>query len=481
MNNTKHVNPGVEASVAQPYVHTEENAPMEKSFFVWIILSFLAMGLIVFTAFFLCKRMKKKEISRGDSEDGFIPWSKAKPILDCKGGKPPVMISHSLPDLSRSVSQEQLLPQENNNCKKVSRQTTLPTVPQRHASFRRQLSHKLNIDGVEFSVCSLQRRNQLGNIRPELYHAELAKQDSVESNLSSEVDSAGKLSFSLNYDAEMEGLIIKVIQAQDLPVKDVTGSSDPYIKIYLLPDRAKKFCTKVHRRNLSPVFNETFFYSVPWNELAERTLQFSVYDFDRFSRNDLIGQVLVRRLQDHIQPGVELEYVHDIVTNKQDTKEIGELMLSLCYLPKAGRLTVTVIKMRNLKALDITGSSDPYVKVSLLCQGKRIKKKKTSVKRATLNPVYNESLVFDVPNENIQDTTLLVKVLDYDRVGSNELMGVVVIGNQAMGQGRDHWIEMLESSRYPIAQWYTLMDSVPNTIPVTPINVSAPLSCLSST
>ncbi|GIY96097.1 hypothetical protein CEXT_575691 [Caerostris extrusa] len=33
--------------------------------------------------------------------------------------------------------------------------------------------------------------------------------------------------------------------------------------------------------------------------------------------------------------------------------------------------------------------ADPYVKVSLMCQGKRVKKKKTSVKKSTLNPVYN--------------------------------------------------------------------------------------------
>lgn len=32
-------------------------------------------------------------------------------------------------------------------------------------------------------------------------------------------------------------------------------------------------------------------------------------------------------------------------------------MLSLCYLPTAGRLTLTVIKARNLKAMDITGKS----------------------------------------------------------------------------------------------------------------------------
>lgn len=59
--------------------------------------------------------------------------------------------------------------------------------------------------------------------------------------------------------------------------------------------------------------------------------------------------------------------------------------------------------------------SDPYVKVSLMCQGKRVKKKKTSVKKSTLNPVYNEALVFDVPAENIEDVTLVVKVIDYDR------------------------------------------------------------------
>lgn len=52
----------------------------------------------------------------------------------------------------------------------------------------------------------------------------------------------------------------QVLEARDLPIKDVTGSSDPYLKIYLLPDRKKKFQTKVHRKNLNPVFNETFIF-----------------------------------------------------------------------------------------------------------------------------------------------------------------------------------------------------------------------------
>ena len=53
--------------------------------------------------------------------------------------------------------------------------------------------------------------------------------------------------------------------------------------------------------------------------------------------------------------------------------------------------------------MDITGASDPYVKIKLLdSKGKRIgKKKKTTVKNANLNPYYNESFVFVVEENTL--------------------------------------------------------------------------------
>ena len=49
---------------------------------------------------------------------------------------------------------------------------------------------------------------------------------------------------------------------QDLPAMDLGGMSDPYVKVYLLPDKNKKFETKVHRKTLEPVFNESFKFNV---------------------------------------------------------------------------------------------------------------------------------------------------------------------------------------------------------------------------
>ena len=42
--------------------------------------------------------------------------------------------------------------------------------------------------------------------------------------------------------------------------------------------------------------------------------------------------------------------------------KLGELLLSLCYEPNIGRLTVIVIKAKDLKAKDITGASGGYDK-----------------------------------------------------------------------------------------------------------------------
>jgi len=94
-------------------------------------------------------------------------------------------------------------------------------------------------------------------------------------------DKLGRLQFRLDYDFNNTNLAVGVLQAEELPGMDMCGTSDPYVKVYLMPDKKKKFETKVHRKTLNPVFNETFNFKVPYAEVTTKTLVFAVYDFDR--------------------------------------------------------------------------------------------------------------------------------------------------------------------------------------------------------
>jgi Ca2+-dependent lipid-binding protein len=65
----------------------------------------------------------------------------------------------------------------------------------------------------------------------------------------------------LDYDFIESKLSVNVIQAADLAAMDIGGTSDPYVKVYLLPDRKKKHETKVHRKTLNPTFDEKFIFN----------------------------------------------------------------------------------------------------------------------------------------------------------------------------------------------------------------------------
>jgi synaptotagmin-1 len=279
-----------------------------------------------------------------------------------------------------------------------------------------------------------------------------------------EVDGAmpkglGKIQFSLDYDFQKGELSVGVIQACDLPAMDMGGTSDPYVKVCVLPDRKQKFETKVHRKTLNPIYNETFVFKVPYAEIATRTLLLNIYDFDRFSKHDHIGQLKVPL--GSVDLGRVIEEWRDIQPPDAETDKenrLGDICFSLRYVPTAGKLTVVVLEAKNLKKMDVGGLSDPYVKMALYLGTKRIKKKKTTVKKCTLNPYYNESFTFDVAFEHVQKVSLVITVVDYDRISSSDPIGRVILGCNSTGTELRHWSDMLANPRRPIAQWHTLQE-----------------------
>eukprot|EP00088_Acartia_fossae_P011171 TRINITY_DN15620_c0_g1_i1.p1 TRINITY_DN15620_c0_g1~~TRINITY_DN15620_c0_g1_i1.p1 ORF type:complete len:418 (-),score=179.51 TRINITY_DN15620_c0_g1_i1:132-1385(-) len=275
----------------------------------------------------------------------------------------------------------------------------------------------------------------------------------------------GKLQYELKYDFNTQTLSVTVIQAMELPAMDMGGVSDPYVKIFLVPEikGMKKFETKVHRKTLNPFFNETFqFKNLPYADTFDKTLMFTIFDFDRFSKHDKIGEIKLPLCQiDLAQPVNEWR---DVEADKEDDQYLGDICFSLRYVPTSGKLTIGILECKRLKKMDITGSSDPYVKIKLLdSKGKRIgKKKKTTVKTTNLNPYYNESFVFVVEENTLKKVNLEVTVLDYDRIGGSDPIGKVTLGHNRKKLEKKHWLEMIENPRRPIIHWHALKDPEPD-------------------
>uniref|UniRef100_A0A3B4ZP56 Double C2-like domain-containing protein n=1 Tax=Stegastes partitus TaxID=144197 RepID=A0A3B4ZP56_9TELE len=89
------------------------------------------------------------------------------------------------------------------------------------------------------------------------------------------------------------GLCVGVKRCAHLAAMDVNGFSDPYVKTYLKPDVQKKskHKTAVIKKTLNPEFNEEFFYEISFSELATKTLEVTVWDYDLGKSNDFIGGV----------------------------------------------------------------------------------------------------------------------------------------------------------------------------------------------
>jgi len=265
----------------------------------------------------------------------------------------------------------------------------------------------------------------------------------------------GDINFGMEYDFPTQTLKLKIIQGKDLAARDANGLSDPYVRLTLLPDKKHRLETKIKRRTLNPRWNETFYFEgFPVSKLQARVLHLHVYDYDRFSRDDSIGEVHLPLCQVDFSSKPQFwRSLHPPVKEK-----LGELLVSLSYYPSNNTLNIAVLKARNLKAKDINGKSDPYVKVWLMFGEKRVEKKKTPVYKCNLNPTFNQTFEFDVPWEQIRDCALDIAVMDFDTIGRNEMIGRLMLGtrNSSGPQETKQWADMIAKPRQTAIVWHRL-------------------------
>ncbi|KAJ8267121.1 hypothetical protein GJAV_G00138690 [Gymnothorax javanicus] len=104
----------------------------------------------------------------------------------------------------------------------------------------------------------------------------------------------------------------------------------------------------------------------------------------------------------------------------------GSIQFSLSYVEKVRELHVLVIRCRDLAIADAKKNrSDPYVKSYLLPDKGKLGKKKTSVKKKTVNPIYNEILRYKIDLETLKSQVLNLSVWHHNSFGRNNFLGEV--------------------------------------------------------
>ncbi|VDK77661.1 unnamed protein product, partial [Litomosoides sigmodontis] len=106
----------------------------------------------------------------------------------------------------------------------------------------------------------------------------------------------GGIEISLYYGAVERQLVVTVRHAIDLPPRPDGAARNPYVKLFLLPDRSEKSRRQsaVLVETCNPIWNEPFYYhGLTKAMLMERVLEVTVWDYDQYEANSFMGEVLI--------------------------------------------------------------------------------------------------------------------------------------------------------------------------------------------
>ncbi|XP_016407877.1 synaptotagmin-like protein 4 isoform X3 [Sinocyclocheilus rhinocerous] len=338
----------------------------------------------------------------------------------------------------------------------------------------------LREDGTESATPSMGDRSQSV---PGLNAATLGSTMSVYSEAGDYdcVEVSGDIFFSLGYDEPSQCLSIVIHECKGLAYADAAKKKcNPYVKAYLLPDKSKKKTSIKH--NINPSFKETLKYSISRTQLMTRTLQLSVWHYDRFGHNAFLGEVevpmdshdidsahqkcMALRGKAAAQPAspfdqykgelvISLKYVTANKTHAEDSNGKGKKTK-----PTDGaELHVLIKEAKNLTAMKAGGTCDSFVKGYLLpSKNKSSSKKKTPVVKKTKNPNYNHTLVYtDLSLDQLKDVCLVLTVWDRETLHSNDFLGGVrlSLGGVNIKEGKEEWVA--DSTGEEILLWRKMM------------------------
>ncbi|XP_039204678.1 synaptotagmin-like protein 2 isoform X2 [Crotalus tigris] len=287
------------------------------------------------------------------------------------------------------------------------------------------------------------------------------------------VDAQGLVQFALDYDEKNQEFQIFVSQCKDLAIVDEKkGRTDPYVKTYLLPDKARmgKRKTSVKKRTINPIYNEVLRYKIQKVVLLIQKLNLSAWHNDPLGRNSFLGEMEIdlaswdwsnNKLNWYMLKPRSLSAINGI-------DHRGVMNLSIKYVPPgslgrksppSGEVHIWVKDTKDLPQLRPSGV-DSFVKCYVLPDTSKKSYQKTRIVKRDSNPVFNHTIVYDgFHTEDLKDACVELTVWDHEKL-TNHFLGGIRLG---LGTGFSYGIavDWMDSTQEEVAFWQE-MRSTPN-------------------
>uniref|UniRef100_A0A8C1W6I8 Synaptotagmin like 2 n=1 Tax=Cyprinus carpio TaxID=7962 RepID=A0A8C1W6I8_CYPCA len=362
---------------------------------------------------------------RGDSEDD----SPVKAALERANARP-ISISKSLEDMASTPLQERWKTDPRSEVG-LSMENVSAVTSNTKTSF----SDPEQVKMMSMSVPAFMQQEVTGSVMS-IYSSELGN-----------VEVKGAIQFAIHYVQKLGEFHIFVVQCKDLAVADVKRNrSDPYVKCYLLPDKAKygKKKTCVRKKTLDPTYNEILRFKIPVETLKTQKLNTSVWHNDTFGRNMFLGEVELDLaewdfsnsqmneyfLKGRIQVPTSPKHSVGSVEMGAEIKVALRFVLQTSHSHKNKRNGELQIWVKECKNLPITRgvAIDPFVKCAVLPDTSRKSRQKTRVLKRASNPVFNHTMVYDgFRQEDLKEACVELTVWDHYRL-NNRFIGGIRLG-----------------------------------------------------
>ncbi|GFX21782.1 double C2-like domain-containing protein beta [Trichonephila clavipes] len=140
---------------------------------------------------------------------------------------------------------------------------------------------------------------------------------------------------------------------------------------------------------------------------------------------------------------------------EEDENSRGQILLALLYSDEHNALVVNIVRCVRLPSRENNGFPDPFVKVQIKPDSMR-RRFKTSMKKKTLNPEYNEQYAFEVEPGDMAKKTIEVTVWDKDYSKTDSYLGGLALNMQSKGDRLRHWLDVVRNPNRRIERWHPL-------------------------